>query len=136
MCPCVKNTKSLPPVDVLSSRLKAASMGIPATSTLMSAVPSPLATYTGWNLRDASIGAPQERVSFEGSYIAFPKTAAERLAMQDPRKSIAERYANRDDYMNRYGAAVETLAKQRWLLEEDRAALIERGRQEWDEATK
>jgi Alpha/beta hydrolase domain len=96
----------------------------------------PLATYTGWNLRDASIGAPRERVSFEGSYIAFPKTAAERLATHDPRKSIAERYANREDYMNRYGAAVETLVKQRWLLEEDRAALIERGRQEWDEATK
>jgi hypothetical protein len=38
--------------------------------------------------------------------------------------------------MNRYGAAVETLVKQRWLLEEDRAVLIERGRQEWDEATK
>jgi hypothetical protein len=96
----------------------------------------PLATYTGWNLRDASIGAPRERVSFEGSYISFPKTAAERLATHDPRKSIAERYANREDYMNRYGAAVETLVKQRWLLEEDRASLIERGRQEWDEAAK
>jgi Alpha/beta hydrolase domain len=96
----------------------------------------PLATYTGWNLRDASIGAPGERVSFEGSYIAFPKTAAERLATHDPRKSIAERYANREDYLNRYGAAVDALVKQRWVLEEDRAALIQRGQQEWDEATK
>jgi len=96
----------------------------------------PLATYTGWNLRDASIGAPGERVSFEGSYIAFPKTAAQRLATHDPRKSIAERYANREDYLNRYGAAVDALVKQRWVLEEDRAALIQRGGQEWDEATK
>jgi hypothetical protein len=96
----------------------------------------PLATYTGWNLRDASIGAPGERVSFEGSYIAFPKTAAQRLATHDPRKSIAERYANREDYLNRYGAAVDALVKQRWVLEEDRAALIQRGQQEWDEATK
>jgi len=96
----------------------------------------PLATYTGWNLRDASIGAPGERVSFEGSYIAFPKTAAQRLATHDPRKSIAERYANREDYLNRYGAAVDVLVKQRWVLEEDRAALIQRGQQEWDEATK
>jgi hypothetical protein len=96
----------------------------------------PLATYTGWNLRDASIGAPGERVSFEGSSIAFPKTAAQRLATHDPRKSIAERYANREDYLNRYGAAVDALVKQRWVLEEDRAALIQRGEQEWDEATK
>ena len=29
----------------------------------------PLATYTGWNLRDPSIGAPEQRESFEGSYI-------------------------------------------------------------------
>jgi len=55
----------------------------------------PLATYTGWNLRDASIGAPGERVSFEGSYIAFAKTAAERATNHDPRKSIAERYTGR-----------------------------------------
>ena len=96
----------------------------------------PLATYTGWNLRDASIGAPGERVSFEGSSIAFPKTAAQRLATHDPRKSIAERYANHEDYLNRYGAAVDALVKQRWVLEEDRAALIQRGEQEWDEATK
>ncbi len=38
----------------------------------------PLATYTGWNLRDASIGAPDQRVSFEGSYLPFAKTAEER----------------------------------------------------------
>src|SRR5277367_5546182 len=79
----------------------------------------PLVTYTGWNLRDASIGAPHERVSFEGSYIAFPKTAAERLASHDPRQSIAERYTSREDYLNRYGATVDALVKQRWLLDED-----------------
>ena len=97
---------------------------------------APLATYTGWNLRDPSIGAPTERVSFEGSYIAFAKTATEREAANDPRKSIAERYASREDYLSRYGAAADDLVKQRWLLEEDRAALIERGGQEWDMAVK
>ena len=34
----------------------------------------PLATYASWNLRDPSIGAPEQRVSFEASYISFPKT--------------------------------------------------------------
>ena len=96
----------------------------------------PLATYTGWNLRDASIGAPRERVSFEGSYIAFAKTAAERAAARDPRQSIAERYRGRDDYLARYAAAVDALIGQRWILAEDRAALLERGGAEWDAATK
>ena len=96
----------------------------------------PLATYTGWNLRDPSIGAPTERVSFEGSYIAFAKTASERAAANDPRKSIAERYASREDYLRRYSAAIDDLVKQRWLLEEDRAVLMQRGEQEWDAAMK
>ena len=96
----------------------------------------PLATYTGWNLRDTSIGAPGERVSFEGSYIAFAKTAAEREAVHDPRPSIAERYASRDDYLARFRAAADALVAQRWLLEEDRDALLQRGKDEWDAATR
>jgi len=96
----------------------------------------PLATYTSWNLRDPSIGAPDQRVSFEASYLPFPKTAAERQKTGDPRKSIAERYADRDDYMARYKNAVDELVKQRWILPEDRDALIHRGEQEWAEATK
>lgn len=92
----------------------------------------PLATYTGWNLRDPSIGAPGERVSFEGSFIPFAKTKAEREAAGDPRRSIAERYASRDDYLKRYAAALDELIAQRFLLVEDRAALLARGEQEWD----
>jgi Alpha/beta hydrolase domain len=96
----------------------------------------PLATYAGWNLRDPSIGAPDQRVSFEASYLPFPKTATEREKAGDPRKSIAERYTSREDHLSRYGRAVDELVKQRWILQEDRAALIHRGEQEWDEATK
>ena len=55
----------------------------------------PLATYTGWNLRDPSIGAPEQRVSFLGSWIPLAKTAEERKKSGDPRPSIAERYASR-----------------------------------------
>lgn len=96
----------------------------------------PLATYTGWNLRDPSIGAPRERVSFEGSYIAFAKTAADRNATRDPRLSIEERYSSRADYLSRYAKVVDELVKQRWILPEDRAWYLKRGAQEWDEATK
>ena len=96
----------------------------------------PLATYASWNLRDPSIGAPEQRVSFEASYLPFPKTAAERQKTGDPRKSIAERYANREDYLARCGRALDELVKQRWILAEDRAALLHRAEQEWDEAAK
>jgi Alpha/beta hydrolase domain len=96
----------------------------------------PLATYTAWNLRDPSIGAPDQRVSFEGSYLPFPKTAAERQKSRDPRKSIQERYASREDYIAKYKDAVDELVKQGWILEEDRAALLARGEQEWNESTK
>jgi hypothetical protein len=96
----------------------------------------PLATYAGWNLRDPSIGAPDQRVAFEASYLPFPRTAADRQRSQDPRKSIAERYADREDYLTRYRAAVDDLVQQRWILPEDRAALVHRGEQEWTESTK
>ena len=95
----------------------------------------PLATYASWNLRDPSIGAPDQRVSFELSYLPFPKTAAERQKTGDPRKSIAERYSDRETYLTRYHAAVEDLVKQRWILPEDRDAIVHRGEQEWSEAT-
>lgn len=96
----------------------------------------PLATVASWNLRDPSIGAPDQRVPFEASYILFSRTKAEREQTGDPRKSIAERYSGRDDYMARYTQAVDELVKQRWILPEDRDAAVRRGGQEWDGTTK
>lgn len=96
----------------------------------------PLATYTGWNLRAAAIGAPNQRVPFEGSYFPFPRTKTERAASGDPRLSIAERYAGESEYLRRYAAAVDKLVAERWVLAEDREALLHRGQQEWDQAMK
>jgi hypothetical protein len=96
----------------------------------------PLGTYAGWNLRDPSIGAPEQRVSFEASYIPFAKTKAERREAGDPRKSIEERYGSREDYLDRFSHAIDDLVAQRWILPEDRAALMQRGRQEWEDATR
>jgi len=96
----------------------------------------PLATVTGWNLRDPSIGAPTERVSFEGSWIPFAKTAEDRKRNGDPRLSIAERYPSEDDYIRRYTQSLDTLIKERWILPEDREAFLARAQQEWRQATK
>ena len=94
----------------------------------------PLATYASWNLRDPSIGASEQRVSFEGSYLPFAKTAEDRRGKRDPRKAIAERYSGRQDYLTRYSRAVDALANARWILKEDVPSLLSRGEQEWDEA--
>jgi len=96
----------------------------------------PLATYASWDLRDPSIGAPDQRVSFEASYLPFPKTAEDRQNSRDPRKSIAERYSSREDYLSRYTKALDKLVKQGWILPEDRPALLHLAEQEWEYATK
>jgi alpha/beta hydrolase family protein len=91
----------------------------------------PLATYTGWNLRHPSIGAPEQRESFLGSWIPLAKTAEERKKSADPRLSIAERYTSREDYMNKFEQAAKKLIEQRFLLAEDLPAILERGKLEW-----
>jgi hypothetical protein len=91
----------------------------------------PLATYTGWNLRDSAIGAPEQRVSFLGSWIPLAKTAEERKKSGDPRLSIAERYASREVYMTRFEEAAKRLIERRFLLQEDLPAILERGKLEW-----
>jgi hypothetical protein len=92
----------------------------------------PLATYTGWNLRDPSIGGASQRLGFEGSYLPFPKNEAERKKLGDPRKSIAERYTDREAYLRQFTRAADGLIEQRWILPEDRALLLRRGAEEWD----
>jgi len=96
----------------------------------------PLATVTGWNLRDPSIGAPTERVSFEASWIPFPKTIEDRKRADDPRPSIAERYTSEDDYLRRYTEALDGLIRARWILPEDRDAFLTHAKEEWSVATK
>jgi hypothetical protein len=79
----------------------------------------PLASYTGWNLRNREVGAEGMLASLTGSYIPFPRTAEDRKATGDPRKSIAERYPGFDDYKKRCEAACAELVKSRYMLQED-----------------
>jgi hypothetical protein len=92
----------------------------------------PLATYTGWNLRDPKTGMPKERVSFLGSWLPFPKMKSG----DDSRTSIAERYSSREEYLKKFGEAANKLATERFLLTEDIDALVKRGGDEWDYVTK
>lgn len=93
---------------------------------------APLATYAPWNLRAPALGAPDLRVSFEGSWLPFPKNATARLKAGDPRRSVEERYQGPEDYLARYAKALDQLIRERYLLPEDREALLRRGLDEWD----
>jgi hypothetical protein len=96
----------------------------------------PLATYTGWNLRDPKSGMETERVSFLGSFFPLPKTKTDADAAHDPRKPIVERYSSREDYLQKFSTAAAKLAEDRFLLGEDIEALKQRGAAEWDLVTK
>ena len=76
----------------------------------------PVATYTGWNLRHPSIGAPTELLDLNGSRIPFPLTASERNGTDDPREAVTERYDGFADYKAQYLAAGEQLVADRYLL--------------------
>jgi Alpha/beta hydrolase domain len=92
----------------------------------------PLASYTGWNLRSAKIGAPDQLYSMAGSFIPFPVNKAQRAKAKDPRQSIAERYPTKNDYLDKITAAAQQLVKDGFLLDRDIAFLRDRAAQEWD----
>ncbi len=84
----------------------------------------PLATFTGWNLRQEGFGA-KAMMSVNGSYMPFARDAAERQAQDDPRPAIAERYRSRADYVRRLAIAAQQLVEDRLLLEEDADRYVE-----------
>jgi hypothetical protein len=93
---------------------------------------APLATFTGWNPRHPTQGAPGDLMSMMGSTLPFPRTRAERLATGDPRRSIEERYPSRAAYLERVRTAALALVAARHVLAEDLDALVERAGRLWD----
>ena len=96
----------------------------------------PVATDTGWNLRDPKTGLAGERVSFIGSYDPFPKTRADRERTSDPRLSLEERYGSRERYLGLFTEAALAQVKEHFLLPEDLPDVLSRGAAEWDAAAK
>jgi len=89
----------------------------------MPALSVPVATYTGWNLRNPSIGVPEALLGLAGGYLEFPKTERDRVASGDPRRSIEERYADFNTYLEKTMRAADTLILTGYLLEEHRAGI-------------
>ncbi len=84
---------------------------------------APLGTYTGWNTRAAGF-SQGDACDLTGSFIPFPRAAADRQASGDPRLSIAERYPDAAAYDAAVTQAANRLVAQGFLLQDDMAAAV------------
>jgi hypothetical protein len=100
----------------------------------------PLATLTGWNTRHPDIGGAGQTLStggasggtLVGSTIPFPVSREARQKSGDPRRSIAERYASKEAYLEQVRRATEALILARYLLAEDLEEILTQAAQHYD----
>jgi acetamidase/formamidase len=84
---------------------------------------APLGTYLGWNI--VADGFFKGQIcNYAGGMIPFAVTKAERLAANDPRLSLEERYTNHDGYVAAVREAAANAMARGFLLEADAQRLI------------
>jgi hypothetical protein len=93
-------------------------VGVPSVQHLV-----PLGTYTGWNARAEGYGKGRSS-GFFGGFIPFARTRAERLAANDPRLSLEERYGDHQGFVERVRKVAGERVAAGWLLPEDAEKLI------------
>ena len=79
---------------------------------------APLGTHGAQNLP-----LTDRACNLNAAYIAFAKTKADRAA-GDARPPLAERCANREDYVERIRAAAQRLVAARFMIESDAEAVV------------
>ena len=99
---------------------------------MMPEVAVPLATYTGWNNFRAESGPVDVLSSMQGSYIPFPRTAADRSRRGDPRRSIKARYGSRAEYLGKVSDAALALVDDGYLLAWDLSPILKQAGRHWD----
>ena len=83
----------------------------------------PIGTYLGWNVQSAGFGKGGG-CGFFGGFIPFAKTRAERMAVGDPRLSLAERYGDHAGFVAKVRAAAARQRAAGWLRDEDADRII------------
>jgi hypothetical protein len=84
---------------------------------------APLGTYLGWNI--VAAGFHKGRLcNYAAGMIPFAATRAERMANNDPRLSLEERYRTHEGYVNAVKAAADKAVREKFLLQADADALI------------
>ena len=84
---------------------------------------APLGTYLGWNTFRSGFFAGHG-CGFQGGWIPFAKTKAERISSNDPRLSLEERYGTHEGYVSTVRKAAEQAVKDRFLLPDDAARFV------------
>ena len=92
----------------------------------------PLGTAAGWVFRSRSQGSPQELVMLRGAWTPLAATKAQRTKKDDPRPSLEERYASKDDFMAKVKTAIEKLIEQRLMLDTDLEPQMKQASERWD----
>lgn len=90
---------------------------------------APIGSYMAWNV------GRKDRFEdgfclFQGAFMPFAKTKAERLEAGDPRPSLEERYPTKEAYVAAVRKATEALVAQRTLLPPDAAFLVKQAEAE------
>ena len=91
---------------------------------------APLGTYTGWNVAASGVFKGQICVTGApvGGFIPFARTRADRVARQDPRLSLEERYRDHEGYVRAVTDAAGKLVSDGYLLPQDAADMIGQAR--------
>jgi len=71
-------------------------------------------------------------LSYTGSWIPFALNKQERMKSGDPRRSVQERYSDKQAYLVKIDAAAHELSKAGFLLETDLPLVHDRAAKEWD----
>ncbi len=85
---------------------------------------APLGTYTGWNVTAEGFHAGQ-LCNYAGGFIPFAKTRAERMANDDPRLSLEERYHDHAGYVAKVKESAQKIVAQGFLLQADADRMID-----------
>ncbi|MGC1550781.1 MAG: alpha/beta hydrolase domain-containing protein, partial [Rhodanobacter sp.] len=96
----------------------------------------PLGTYTAWNWKSPEFARFGFISGLNGAFIPFARTRVERLAANDPRLSIEERYGNRDGFMKAAAASIDNAIAKRFLLPIQREDILAKMGRAWDDEMK
>jgi hypothetical protein len=99
---------------------------------LLPEVAVPLGTHTGWNVSIFPLSGLRYLAGLVGSFEPFARTRAERDRSGDQRRSIEERYKNRQDYLDRVQRASADLVRARFMLPSDVPSALRRAERTWD----
>ncbi|HKH93168.1 MAG TPA: alpha/beta hydrolase domain-containing protein [Gemmatimonadaceae bacterium] len=86
-------------------------------------VANPLGSYLGWNVTATGFARGQQ-CGFSGGFIPFATDQRERMANDDQRLSLTERYGSHAAYVDRVRQTAGQLVRERLLLAEDAERMV------------